>query len=81
VTSVLMVLSADRWTLKDGTVHPPGFWAEEFARKAKWLLEDRLKEEGAAYSAGLPLRRHVACRRTWRRRADAPGLTRSGPTT
>ena len=30
-----------------------------FAWKAKWLLQDRLKEEGAAYSAGLPLRRHV----------------------
>lgn len=30
-----------------------------FAWKAKWLLEDRLKHEGAQYSAGLPLRRHV----------------------
>lgn len=29
--SVLMVLSAaDHWTLKDGTQHPTGFWAEEF---------------------------------------------------
>lgn len=31
MTSVLMVVSAaDHWTLKDGTKHPTGFWAEEF---------------------------------------------------
>ncbi len=30
-----------------------------FAWKAKWLLEDRLKEAGADYSAGLPLKSHV----------------------
>lgn len=31
MTSVLQVLSAARvWTLKDGTEHPTGFWAEEF---------------------------------------------------
>ncbi|PWH07380.1 type 1 glutamine amidotransferase domain-containing protein [Brachybacterium endophyticum] len=31
MTSVLMVLSgADHWTLKDGTEHPSGVWAEEF---------------------------------------------------
>ncbi|WP_313813405.1 hypothetical protein [Glutamicibacter sp.] len=31
-----------------------------FARKAPWLLEDRLKELGASYSKGLiPLRPHV----------------------
>jgi putative intracellular protease/amidase len=31
MTSVLMVLSAaDRWTLRDGTSHPTGVWAEEF---------------------------------------------------
>ncbi|MFF5176127.1 SRPBCC family protein [Micromonospora sp. NPDC000089] len=30
--AVLMVLSAaDHWTLRDGTRHPTGFWAEEFA--------------------------------------------------
>lgn len=30
MTTVLIVLSAaDRWTLKDGTQHPTGFWAEE----------------------------------------------------
>ncbi|GAA1198313.1 type 1 glutamine amidotransferase domain-containing protein [Prauserella alba] len=31
MTRVLQVLSAARvWTLKDGTQHPTGFWAEEF---------------------------------------------------
>jgi putative intracellular protease/amidase len=31
MTKVLQVLSAGRiWTLKDGTEHPTGFWAEEF---------------------------------------------------
>ncbi len=31
MTRVLQVLSAARvWTLKDGTEHPTGFWAEEF---------------------------------------------------
>lgn len=31
MTSVLQVLSAARvWTLRDGTEHPTGFWAEEF---------------------------------------------------
>src|SRR5918911_2002726 len=31
MTNVLHVLSAARvWTLKDGSKHPTGFWAEEF---------------------------------------------------
>lgn len=31
MTSVLMVLTAaDHWTLRDGSTHPTGFWAEEF---------------------------------------------------
>ena len=31
MANVLMILSAaDRWTLKDGSQHPTGFWAEEF---------------------------------------------------
>jgi len=30
MTSVLIVLSAaDVWTLKDGSKHPTGYWAEE----------------------------------------------------
>jgi putative intracellular protease/amidase len=43
--AVLMVVSAaDRWTLTDGTAHPTGFWAEEFAephrlfREAGWQV-------------------------------------------
>ncbi|MGD9528580.1 type 1 glutamine amidotransferase domain-containing protein [Pseudonocardia sp.] len=32
MTAVLFVVTAaDRWTLKDGTVHPSGFWGEELA--------------------------------------------------
>ncbi|OFT57569.1 type 1 glutamine amidotransferase domain-containing protein [Corynebacterium sp. HMSC05E07] len=32
MTSVLFVVSAaDGWTLKDGTAHPTGYWAEELA--------------------------------------------------
>lgn len=31
MANVLMILSAaDSWTLKDGSAHPTGFWAEEF---------------------------------------------------
>ena len=31
MANVLMILSAaDHWTLKDGSQHPTGFWAEEF---------------------------------------------------
>ncbi len=43
--AVLMVVSAaDHWTLRDGTRHPTGFWAEEFAephrlfREAGWRV-------------------------------------------
>ncbi|MYW90055.1 type 1 glutamine amidotransferase domain-containing protein [Amycolatopsis rubida] len=35
-----------------------------FAWKAKWLLEDRLKEAGADYTSGLPLKSHVIVDRT-----------------
>ncbi|MBB1052835.1 type 1 glutamine amidotransferase domain-containing protein [Dietzia sp. B44] len=31
MATVLMIMSAaDHWTLKDGSAHPTGFWAEEF---------------------------------------------------
>lgn len=43
MTSVLMVVSAaDKWTLRDGTIHPSGYWGEELAvphrtfREAGW---------------------------------------------
>ena len=33
MTSVLMVLTgAAAWTMKDGTPHPTGYWAEEFVK-------------------------------------------------
>lgn len=36
VTRVLFVVSAaDRWTLRDGEVHPSGFWGEELAMPHK----------------------------------------------
>ncbi|MGV9454614.1 type 1 glutamine amidotransferase domain-containing protein [Streptomyces sp. NPDC003635] len=36
MTKVLFVVSAaDRWTLKDGVVHPSGFWGEELAMPHK----------------------------------------------
>ena len=39
---VLMVLTgADTWTMKSGTRHPTGFWAEEFIKPHKaFLAED-----------------------------------------
>lgn len=40
MTNVLMVVSAaDRWTLKDGTVHPSGYWAEEVAMPYRIFTE------------------------------------------
>ncbi|ORA85401.1 type 1 glutamine amidotransferase domain-containing protein [Mycobacterium malmoense] len=40
MTNVLMVVSAaDCWTLKDGTVHPSGYWAEEVAMPYRIFTE------------------------------------------
>lgn len=40
MTSVLIVVSAaDHWTLKDGTLHPTGFWAEELAEPHRLFRE------------------------------------------
>ncbi|OMC39073.1 transcriptional regulator [Mycobacterium sp. GA-1841] len=40
MTKVLMVISAaDHWTLKDGTEHPSGYWAEEVARPHQIFTE------------------------------------------
>ncbi|MFF2165508.1 type 1 glutamine amidotransferase domain-containing protein [Streptomyces sp. NPDC058175] len=40
MTRVLFVVSAaDRWTLKDGEVHPSGFWGEELAMPHKIFTE------------------------------------------
>ncbi|MFF9627329.1 type 1 glutamine amidotransferase domain-containing protein [Streptomyces griseosporeus] len=40
MTKVLFVVSAaDRWTLRDGEVHPSGFWGEELAMPHKIFTE------------------------------------------
>ncbi|MFE3202343.1 type 1 glutamine amidotransferase domain-containing protein [Embleya sp. NPDC059237] len=40
MTKVLFVVSAaDRWTLRDGVVHPSGFWGEELAMPHKIFTE------------------------------------------
>ena len=40
MTTVLFVVSAaDGWTLKDGTVHPTGYWAEELAEPHRLFAE------------------------------------------
>ena len=40
MTTVLFVVSAaDGWTLKDGTVHPTGYWAEELAEPHRLFTE------------------------------------------
>lgn len=40
MSAVLVVLSGARvWSLKDGTQHPTGFWAEEFVAPYRLLLE------------------------------------------
>ncbi|GHE83718.1 hypothetical protein GCM10017786_13660 [Amycolatopsis deserti] len=40
-------------------VREPARRLNPFAWKAKWLLEDRLKQAGADYTAGLPLKSKV----------------------
>lgn len=50
-----------------------------FAWKAKWLLEDRLKEAGADYTAGLPLKSNVVVDRnlyTGQNPGSSPALAR-----
>ncbi len=40
MSSVLVVLSGARvWSLKDGTQHPTGFWADEFVTPYRLLIE------------------------------------------
>jgi putative intracellular protease/amidase len=50
MTSVLMVLTGARtWTMKDGTPHPTGFWAEEFIKPHRAFTE-----AGFEVSIGTP---------------------------
>ena len=42
--SILMVLTGAKiWTMKDGTAHPTGFWAEEFIKPHKTFTDAGLK--------------------------------------
>lgn len=81
MTSVLMVVTAARyWTLKDGTQHPTGFWAEELVvpytafEDAGWDITVAtpgakapvVDELSLGFAGGLP-----ATRREMRRRLDA----------
>src|SRR5579862_6763950 len=44
MSAVLMVLTGSTvWTMKDGTPHPTGFWAEEFTRPHKTFSDAGLK--------------------------------------
>jgi len=44
MSSVLMVLTGSTvWTMKDGTPHPTGFWAEEFTKPHKTFSDAGLK--------------------------------------
>ncbi|MET7640660.1 type 1 glutamine amidotransferase domain-containing protein [Streptomyces sp. NPDC005438] len=69
MTRVLFVVSAaDRWTLKDGEVHPSGYWGEELAmphrafRQAGWEItlatpggrKPTLDQLSMSRTAGLP---------------------------
>ncbi|MGX2995028.1 type 1 glutamine amidotransferase domain-containing protein [Streptomyces sp. JNUCC 64] len=76
MTKVLFVVSAaDRWTLRDGVVHPSGYWGEELAvphrifTKAGWEITiatpggkpPTLDRLSMAWTAGRPARlREVA---------------------
>lgn len=77
MTKLLMVLSAaDHWTLKDGTRHPSGYWAEEVAvphkrfSAAGWELTiatpggkaPTLDRLSLSWIAGTPWRRRAVTR-------------------
>ncbi len=54
--SVLMVLTGSTvWTMKDGTPHPTGFWAEEFTRPHKTFSDAGLKVSIATPQGRTPV--------------------------
>jgi len=56
MSSVLMVLTGSNvWTMKDGTPHPTGFWAEEFTRPHKTFSDAGLKVSIAAPQGRTPV--------------------------
>lgn len=55
MTSVLMVLTGARvWTMKDGTPHPTGFWAEEFINPHKIFTAAGLEVSVATPGGAVP---------------------------
>ncbi|GAA4663026.1 type 1 glutamine amidotransferase domain-containing protein [Gordonia humi] len=70
---VFVVTAANGWTLKDGTVHPTGYWAEELAephrlfRAAGWdvtvatpgAVPPTLDELSLGIAGGMPSKRKV----------------------
>lgn len=56
MASILMVLtSARHWTLRDGTEHPTGFWAEEFVGPHQLLTEAGVDVVIATPGGAVPL--------------------------
>jgi len=54
--SVLMVLTGARvWTMKDGTPHPTGFWAEEFIKPHKAFTDAGLQVSVATPGGVMPV--------------------------
>ncbi|MER7912234.1 type 1 glutamine amidotransferase domain-containing protein, partial [Streptomyces sp. NPDC096068] len=91
MTRVLFVVSAaDRWTLRDGEVHPSGFWGEELAvphkvfSAAGWEITlatpggkvPTLDRLSMSRTAGWPwrLREVAAYLESIRDRLDSPGV-------
>ena len=58
---ILLVLSAsDHWTLKDGTRHPTGFWAEELTVPHRTFTENGVSVTGATPAAAAQSRTRPA---------------------
>jgi putative intracellular protease/amidase len=56
MSSVLVILSGARvWSLKDGTQHPTGFWADEFVAPHRLLVEAGHDVTIATPSARIPV--------------------------
>src|SRR6267154_2005743 len=56
MSTVLMVLTGSTvWTMKDGTPHPTGFWAEEFTRPHKTFSDAGLKVSIATPQGRTPV--------------------------
>jgi len=59
MTSLLMVLSgAHTWTLRDGTAHPTGFWAEEFVVPHRRFVDAGIDVTIATPDGAVPVADH-----------------------